>query len=270
MIDLHAHILPGLDDGPRDIDESLAMCEMAAADGIRAIVATPHTGNGIYNNHRDQILASLSVLRKSVEMAGRSITLHAGADVHANVDILDMLTDGRAMTVNDNGHYVMIEIPDQAIPPNFEDWLFGLQLKGVIPILTHPERNMVIGNDLNFLAGLVNMGVLVQVTAMSITGQFGRAIERISREMLVRGLVHVIATDAHSVEARPPVLSKARDIAASLIGEEGALDLVLKNPLSILEGRPVDVPRPKEKAQGFMKRLLSRKRRQWDAMLCEG
>ena len=270
MIDLHAHILPGLDDGPKDINESLAMCEMAAADGIRAIVATPHTGNGVYDNRRDRILASLSALREKVEKAGLPISLHGGADVHANVDVLDMLADGRAMTVNDSGRYVMIEIPDQAIPPNFEDWLFSLQLKGIIPILTHPERNMVIGNDLNFLASLVSMGVLIQVTAMSITGQFGRAIEKISREMLARGLVHVIATDAHSIDTRPPVLSKARDIAASLIAEEGALDLVEKNPRSILEGRPVDVPLPKERAQGFMKRLLSRKRPHWDAMLCEG
>lgn len=265
MIDLHAHILPGLDDGPKDIDESFAMCEMAAADGIKAIVATPHTGNGVYNNHRDRIISSLSTLREKVEKAGLPIVLFAGADVHANVDILDMIDDGRAMTVNDNGCYVMIEVPDQAVPPNFEEWLFSLRLKGIVPILTHPERNVVIGKDLDLLTKLVNMGVLVQMTAMSITGHFGRAIEKTSREMLIKGLVHVIATDAHAIEARPPVLSKARDIAALLIGEEQVWRLVQKTPRSILEGRLVDMPRPKEEPQGFMKKLLSRKRAGWDA-----
>ena len=264
MIDLHAHILPGLDDGPKDIEESLAMCEKAAADGIRAIVATPHTGNGVYENRRDRIMSSLSALREKVEKAGIPIVLFAGADVHANVAILDMIADGRAMTVNDNGSHVMIEMPDQVVPPRFEEWLFSLRLKGIVPILTHPERNMVIGSDQDFLAWLVAMGVLVQVTAMSITGHFGRAIEKISREMLGKGLVHVIATDAHSIEARPPVLSSARDVAALILGEEEARRLVEANPRSILEGRPIDTPQPKKYAQGFMKRILSRKRAGWD------
>ncbi len=264
MIDLHAHILPGLDDGPKDIEESLAMCEKAAADGIRAIVATPHTGNGVYENHRDRIMSSLSALREKVEKAGIPIVLFAGADVHANVAILDMIADGRAMTVNDNGSHVMIEMPDQVVPPRFEEWLFSLRLKGIVPILTHPERNMVIASDQDFLAWLVAMGVLVQVTAMSITGHFGRAIEKISREMLEKGLVHVIATDAHSIETRPPVLSSARDVAALILGEEEARRLVEANPRSILEGRPIDTPQPKKYAQGFMKRILSRKRAGWD------
>ena len=263
MIDLHAHILPGLDDGPKDIEESLAMCAKAAADGIHAIVATPHTGNGVYNNHRDHINASLSILRERVEKAGLPLALFAGADVHANVAILDMLADGRAMTVNDNGSYVMIELPDQAVPPNFEEWLFGLRLKGITPILTHPERNMVIGRDPDLLARLVTMGVLVQVTAMSITGHFGKAIEKTAREMLVKRLVHVIATDAHSLEARPPVLSLARDAAALILGQEEARQLVQENPRSILEGRLIDTPQPKKNTQGFMKKILSRKRAGW-------
>lgn len=166
MIDLHAHILPGLDDGPGNLDESLAMCEIAANDGIRAIMATPHTGNGVYNNHRDSIISSLSVLQKKIESAGLPIVLYPGADVHANVDIAAMLHDGRAMTVNDNGHYVMIEIPDQTIPPNFEEWLFGMRLKGITPILTHPERNVAIRNDLDLLEKIVSMGVLVQVRSL--------------------------------------------------------------------------------------------------------
>lgn len=260
MIDLHAHILPGLDDGPGSLDESLAMCEIAANDGIRVIVATPHTGNGVYNNHRESIISSLSILQKKIESAGLPIVLVPGADVHANIDIVAMVEDGRAMTVNDKGRYVMVEIPDQTIPPNFEEWLFGMRLKGITPILTHPERNVAIRSDIDLLAKIVNMGVLVQVTAMGITGHFGTAVERTTREMLERGLVHVIATDAHSVEGRPPVLSAARDVAASLVGEEEAWRLVQKNPRSILEGQSVEIPKPRQEKPGFMKKFLSRKR----------
>lgn len=260
MIDLHAHILPGLDDGPGTLDESLKMLEIAANDGIRAIVATPHTGNGVYNNHRDSIISSLSILQKKIESAGLPIVLFAGADVHVNVDIAAMLDDGRAMTVNDNGRYVMIEIPDQTVPPNFEEWLFGMRLKGITPILTHPERNVAIRGDIDFLAKIVNMGVLVQVTAMGLTGHFGNAVERTTRQMLERGLVHVIATDAHSSESRPPVLSAARDVAASLVGEEDAWHLVQKNPRSILEGQPVEIAKRRQEKPGFMNKFLSRKK----------
>jgi len=260
MIDLHAHILPGLDDGPASLDESLAMCEIAANDGIHAIVATPHTGNGVYNNHKDSIISSLSILQNEIEKAQLPIVLYPGTDVHANVDIIDMLDEGRAMTVNDNGRYVMIEIPDQTVPPNFEEWLFGMRLKGITPILTHPERNVAIRSDIDLLAKIVNMGVLVQVTAMGITGHFGDAAERASREMLDRGLVHVIATDAHSSNGRPPVLSAARDAAASLVGEEEAWRLVQTNPRSILEGQSVEISNKSQKKSGFMNKLLWRKR----------
>jgi protein-tyrosine phosphatase len=151
-----------------------------------------------------------------------------------------MMAAGDAMTVNNGGRYMMIELPHWTIPPRFEQWIFALKLKGITPIITHPERNLVIEENMDELYPWVKLGALVQITAMSVTGEFGGMIRDIAHRMLKDNLVHVIATDAHSVSRRPPILSRARDAAGKLIGGARADRLVHTNPSMILQGKPVD------------------------------
>lgn len=261
MTDLHAHILPGLDDGAADMDEALAMCRIAATDGITSIVATPHTGNGVYTNTRQTVLAAVDALNGRIREEGIGVTIFPGADVHVDHDIAGMLASGEAMTVNDNGRYMMVELPHQTIPPNFDDWIFAVRLKGITPIITHPERNLAIERNIKELARWVELGVLVQITAMSVTGRFGASVGKAAHDMLERNLVHVIASDAHSVKRRPPILSEARDEAARLLGDVRADQLVRAYPAMIMKGMAVDAPPPPEepRKQGFLNRLLQRR-----------
>lgn len=249
MIDLHAHILPGFDDGASDMDESIRMCRIAESDGISTIVATPHTGNGVYMNGRDRILSGVATLNHKLKEEGIRLEIRPGADVHVNHDIAKMMDGGNVMTVNDKGRHMMIELPHQVIPPHFEDWIFAIKLKGITPIITHPERNLIVEKNIEQLLRWVKLGALVQITAMSVTGRFGNSVQRSAREMLERNLVHVIATDAHSVSGRPPILSHARHAAAKLIGDTKAGHLVYTYPNMILEGRSVDAPTPLERKQ---------------------
>jgi len=257
MIDLHAHVLAGLDDGPSDLDESIEMCRIAVQDGITTIVATPHTGNGVYVNVRDRIIAEVASLNGHLKSREIPIEVLPGADVHVSPDIGSMVQEGTAMTVNDNGRYIAVECPDRMIPPNFEEWIFAVRLKGITPILTHPERNLVIQHNTTILYRWVELGALVQITAMSLIGRFGHAAERSAREMLLCNLVHIIATDAHSVSGRPPLLSAARAAAASLVGGAYAEMLVDKIPGQIISGAPVNIPEPIRKKQGLFRRFLS-------------
>lgn len=260
MIDLHAHILPGLDDGAPDMNEAVEMCRLAESDGITAIVATPHSGNGVYVNGRDRILAAVATLNSRLGEEGINIRILPGADVHINHDMAGMMVAGNAMTVNDAGRYLMVELPHQIIPPNLGDWIFALKLKGITPIITHPERNLAIRKNMEEFRKWVELGALVQITAMSVTGQFGNSAQRCAHEMLKGNLVHVIASDAHSISGRPPILSRARDAAARLAGAAQAYDLVRTNPGMILDGKPVDALRPlKRKEPGLMRRLFQRR-----------
>jgi protein-tyrosine phosphatase len=255
MIDLHAHILPGLDDGPRDIRESVDMCMMAADDGIHTIVATPHTGNGTYDNPRPRVLAAVSELNETLQGEGVGVRILPGADIHVHPH-LDRLIEGReTCTVNDAMRYIMVEFPRHVIPPNYIEWLSRLTGAGFIPIFTHPERNMAVRNNMAIVSRWVREGGLVQVTAMSLTGEFGSEIQKCTLKLLKRCLVHVIASDAHS-ERRPPILSRARAVASSVLGPDTARRLVEDYPSIIIAGSAIDTARDTAKKRGFFSRLI--------------
>lgn len=257
MIDLHTHILPGLDDGASDMNEAVEMCRMAESDGITTMVATPHTGNGVYVNRRDRILAAVAELNSRLSKEGINVRILPGADVHINQDMTGMIEAGRALTLNDAGRYLLVELPHQTVPPNLGDWIFTLKLNGITPIITHPERNFVIRKNMEELRKWVDLGALVQITAMSVTGQFGTLAQHSAHEMLKGNLVHAIASDAHSISGRPPILSRARDAVARLTNESHAHDLVHTYPGMILDGKPVEALQPlKGQEPGLMRRLL--------------
>jgi protein-tyrosine phosphatase len=277
MIDLHAHILPQLDDGAESLEESIEMCRISHKDGVRTIMATPHILPGVYTNNRSTILAKVQELNEAVEKFrvqslefgvkdfNKSTPQHLevnstnpmtpinsmtgfkvlpGADVHFSSDMPQLCEDGGIVTVNDKGQYLMVEFDFQGIPYHAEDVLFRLMAKGIIPIITHPERNFEIGQKPQRYGEMIRMGCLGQVTAMSLTGGFGSGVKQTAEKLLKSRLIHIIASDTHSVSRRPPVLSLAVREAEKIVGKEEAQRMVTDYPRAILEGKKPQVPEP--------------------------
>jgi len=264
MIDLHAHILPGLDDGAKTLQESIQMCQISYRDGVRVMVATPHTLNGLYLNDREKILNKVQELNEAILKFGiqnknpemvldpnlptlnSELTLRVlpGADVHFSEKTLLHLDQGELMTINDGKKYLFIEFPYQGIPYHAEEVLFELMTRGVIPIITHPERNLEVGQRPQRYYELIRMGCLGQVTAMSLTGEFGSKVRQLSERLLKYRLLHFIASDTHSMEGRSPILSTGVKAAAKVVGKEEARKMATEYPQAILEGRRPNVPEP--------------------------
>ncbi len=246
LIDLHAHIMPGVDDGPRTPEDSLDMARAALADGVGVIVATPHIPfAGLTRQESDQRLA---VLRHYFAGQGTHLEVHLGAEVSLEPDILRWLADGLAWPIGAT-RYVLVELPFFVLPPYTEDVIFRLQVAGYKPILAHPERNAPLAAAPDRLQPLVERGVLVQITTTSVLGGFGAQAKSAAMAFLQRGWVHVLASDAHSASRRPPSLMEATRTAERLIGPE-AWNLVTTNPAAILgDSDDVEPARPAKKAR---------------------
>ena len=271
MIDLHNHILPGLDDGAEVLEESIEMCRISFRDGIRTIVATPHILPGIYENNRPTILAKVQELNNAllklrvqsseftvgntqpqssseqpsaIRNPQSGIEILPGADIHFSFDLLQRYENGEIVAVNDQGRYLMVEFEFQGIPYKAEEALFQLLTKGIVPIISHPERNFEIGHNPKRYYEMVRMGCLGQVTAMSLTGEFGPEIRQIAEKLVKKRLIHIIASDAHSAGRRPPILSSGVKAAEKIVGKKEAQKMVTEYPQAILEGRKPDIPEP--------------------------
>jgi protein-tyrosine phosphatase len=263
MIDLHCHILSGLDDGPGTVEESLAMARMGYGDGIRVVVATPHTLNGFHHNGRSAILAKVEEFKQALtrcrvqsgECAERrtpnselgslgaerrtpnaELKILPGSDVRLCEKTLQELDEGSVLTIGDEGKYILLEFPTASVPSQSESLLAQFLKRGIVPIITHPERNMEIVRRPERYYEMIRMGCLGQVTAMSLTGGFGTEAKRVAEKLLSCRLLHIIASDAHSSNGRPPILSKAVEAAGKIVGENEARKMVIDWPQAVLEG----------------------------------
>ncbi|MBM4275384.1 MAG: hypothetical protein FJ134_13120 [Deltaproteobacteria bacterium] len=241
MIDVHSHILPGIDDGARDMKDALEMARLAVADGIRVMVATPHLfkhKNGDLGaiNEKKVILEHLDRFRDRLAAEDIALEVLPGCDVPLSEKALSLLEEDRVMTVNDGNRYLLLELSHFAIPPSLEEICFRLQSQGLTPIITHPERHPLILERPERLEHLVDLGCLAQLTASSLTGGFGRQIARVSRQLVKKGYIHLLASDAHDPRHRPPRLSKAVSELSRLIGRERALAMVTHIPEKIIKG----------------------------------
>jgi protein-tyrosine phosphatase len=266
MIDLHNHILYGQDDGAQTLEESIRMCRISSQDGVRTIVATPHILPGIYENDRSTILSQVAELNSALKKLSfqrspfrvknldsmtrlpddliTELRILPGADVHFSSDLLERLERKEVVTVNDQGRYLMVEFESQGIPYMAEEALFQMLTKGIVPIISHPERNMEIAQRPQRYYEMIRMGCLGQVTAMSLTGEFGPEIKRSAEKLLSKRLIHIIASDAHSPDRRPPILSAGVKAAEKIVGKEEARKMVTEYPKAVIEGRRPDVPEP--------------------------
>lgn len=240
MIDIHTHILPMIDDGPTLMQESLEMCRIAVNDGIKKIIATPHVQNGMDDSDANKVLEKIRMLNQLLKQEGLDLVIFPGAEVHLNDRLFDtdILRGSSILTINDGKKYILLEFPFQWIPPETEQIIFKLKSMGFTPILPHLERNHRIQRNPHMVVRYVEMGAILQVTAQSITGDFDAVPLKCVLWMLKNNLVHVIASDAHSPIARPPILSRAVKVVSEMLGEEAAKKMVLEHPRMILEGLP--------------------------------
>ena len=232
MIDLHTHIIPGLDHGPGDWDEALEMCRIAIADGITTLAATPHVSE-VFPNSSQRIEAAVGELRGRLEQAGIPLEIVVGGDYHIRPD----LSPRNVLTLGGNGRYFLLEFPYQVLPPRADVFIKTLLDRGLVPIVTHPERTASLQRDWHRLEPLVKAGALVQVTAGSLLGEFGPAATAAAKHFLKKGWVHLLASDAHWVHERSPRLAAGLAAAAKVVGEETARAMVEGNPAAILAGR---------------------------------
>ncbi len=260
MIDLHSHILPGMDDGPKTIEESLQMCRAYWGDGVRTVVATPHTLNSVYLNEHVAILSKVRELNEAIAECGlvgttgctggddgtplSEFRVLPGADVHFSEDILYHLGRGEITTLGGCGSFLMIEFPSYGIPYRAEEILFQIISREIIPLISHPERNLEISQTPQRYYRMIRMGCLGQVTGMSLTGEFGPEIRKTAERLMESHLVHCSATDAHSPNGRSPILSRAVKAAEKIIGKEEARRMVTRYPQAMLEGKRPDGPEP--------------------------
>jgi protein-tyrosine phosphatase len=235
LIDIHSHILPGVDDGAKSWDTAVEMCRMAAADGIEHMVATPHA-NDRYPYQREKCLRLLDELRQRV---GPSPALTLGCDFHFSYENLQSLRDNPGGYTVGNTQYLLVELSDFSIPPQLDDSLLRLGDLGLIPVITHPERNTILQQNLGRVLYWAEQGCVVQVTGSSLTGSWGERAQRAAQKLLECDAVHILASDSHDVDHRKPILSEARDVAAEIAGPDAASSLVDDNPRAIIEGKPL-------------------------------
>lgn len=198
MIDLHCHILPGLDDGARNWDESLEMARLAVSEGISHILATPHHMKLHWECPRQEIIPVVDELQKRLDEAKIPLTVFPGQEVHLHGELLRNIEQNEICFIDELKQYLLIEFPTQMIPAYTERLFFELQSSGITPIIVHPERNHKILEDPNVMYDFVSRGVLGQVTAASYIGKFGKKIEKLSHQLIEHNLVHFIASDAHN------------------------------------------------------------------------
>ncbi|WP_027035884.1 tyrosine-protein phosphatase [Mesorhizobium ciceri] len=247
MIDLHSHILPGLDDGSPDLAMSLEMARLAVADGTTHMACTPHVMPGVYENATPNIAEAVQALERELHRAAIPLTLYVGADVHLAPDLPDRLRLGTVPTLN-GSRYFLFEPPHHILPPRLEDFAARLIGAGFVPILTHPERLTWIKANYDVIERLNTLGCLIQLTADSVTGAFGRTALYYSEKLLDEGRVDIVASDTHGASRRRPGLSQAVVAIADRCGEDEAYNMAVKRPDAILQDRPL-VPIGKQSAR---------------------
>jgi protein-tyrosine phosphatase len=255
LIDIHHHCLPGVDDGPRELDEAVEMCAMAADEGIETIVATPHVLRG-----RWRTAPRAELERKLEELRARTNDtphLVLGSEYFFAHDIADAVASGESVVPLANSRYVLVEFASNNVPPHLEQPFYRLQLGGWTPVIAHPERNVVFQSKPELLASLIQIGARTQVTLGSLTGDFGKTAQEVAESWILGGFVHFVATDAHNVGKRPPRARAALAALRELAGDAVCDALAVHNPRAVTEGRALAwEPEPQlPRSSGFFKRF---------------
>ena len=240
MVDIHHHLLPGVDDGANSIETSVEMARLAAGEGITHVVCTPHANNN-FAFDRQANAAKTEELRQRLAEQNIPLTLGSGCDFHLSFENLKQAqADPARFSINGLG-YLLVEVADYSLPPGLTETFYTLQLAGLIPILTHPERNPTLQKEPERMRDWLRGGVLIQVTADSLTGHKGRKAERMAHDLLERRWVHFLATDAHNTTSRPPRMRDAHNLVAARYSASYAHALCVTNPVAVFLGKQFEV-----------------------------
>jgi len=238
MIDLHSHILPGLDDGAANLSVSIAMARAYEAQGVTAVACTPHILPGCFNNSGDQIRVAVADLQQRLGDLGIELKLYSGADNYVVANFVSALHKGILLSLADS-RYVLVEPPHSVAPARLDNLLFEILAMEYVPILTHPERLKWIESKYEVVCRLAECGVWMQITSGSLLGKFGRTARYWAERMLSEGRVQLLATDAHDDRRRPPDLLEGRQAAEKLVGTTEAEHLARTRPADILANKCV-------------------------------
>lgn len=237
MVDIHCHILPETDDGATSLEESVAMCRAAAADGIKTIVATPHMFDGVHHAPDRQTIRRK--IAQVMEAAGNCVEIVPGGEVRYSYEIFQEAEDPNTRIRLNGSSYMLLEFPFQSLPPNIEMTIFQILNAGITPVIAHPERNKRIQQNPKLLVDLIERGAFAQLDAGSLTKSFGPEAYQSAKRMVEAGVAHFIATDAHHQDRRRPLLSAAVAAAAAIGGEEYARAMVEENPAALIRDRAI-------------------------------
>ena len=241
MVDIHYHLLFGVDDGPQTLEDATALAEASIKEGVTHIVATPHANYTFLFNPQ----VNREKLDKLQDRLGGRVTLGLGCDFHLSFENLqDIRRDPSKYTINGK-QYLLVEFSDAAIPVAATDILYDLRLSGLVPIITHPERNPLLVHDPRRMADWIRGGCLVQVTAASLTGRFGRRAKAMCSDLIQKNWVHFISSDAHSLDGRPPAMAEGYQALANDFGKDTAERLCVRNPRAAFYGEQLELqPEP--------------------------
>lgn len=245
MIDIHTHILPGIDDGPRITEEAMEILRQAVRAGVRAVVATSHVLETPNKDIVNRIHSAILDLRHHAALAGIDIEIICGAEIFISPDLPQKIKTHTSLTINNGNKYILLELPIYEIQQFTEQTLFELQVRGITPIIAHPERYLKVQKNPELLFDLLEKGILTQLNAGSLMGKYGKKVKKTAKTLLARGLVHMIGSDVHLIPPNASYpLADGVNLAAEIIGKERAMEMVTTVPEQVINGAIIEQALP--------------------------
>jgi len=260
MYDIHCHILPGVDDGAADIEEAIKMAELARAQGIKWIFATPHYIEGIGYKSYSHNQKVLDTLNSQIQSKGIDVKVYLGNEVYITPDILQLLEKGEITTLN-GSKYILIEFPMLDIPLFVESLIYNLRLKGITPIIAHPERNTKIMENPNILNNFITKGALAQLNLPSLMGKYGEGVMEAAKILLKHSMIHFVGTDGHGSRGIEHRFEESMDKLSSIISKDYLQRILYTNPQAIIDNKNIDMDElkryiPKSKIRIFLEKMI--------------
>lgn len=242
LIDLHCHILPGVDDGAKDLPMALGMAQDAVKQGITHILLTPHHMDGDYTNHKVDVIRKTAAFQEALVAAKIPLTVFPGQEVHLTGDLLKALDADDILFMDETGKYLLLELPHSGVPEYTEDMIFELMARGITPVIAHPERNHGFQENPDKLYDFVQMGCLTQLTSSSYLGVFGPNVEKLTSKIIESGMGFAFSSDAHNFKGRRFLMGEAFQKLSKHEGERKA-ELFNSNAKAIINGDDIEVPK---------------------------
>ncbi|MBO7747820.1 tyrosine protein phosphatase [Paenibacillus sp. MWE-103] len=251
MVEIHSHILPSIDDGARSKNEAVEMAVQAVNQGIHAIIATPHHGNGVFETPPSVVNQSVGALNELFQRQGLPVAVYSGQEIRVHDGLLDEWEHNGLLTLA-GSRYILLELPSNHVPGYFMDMLYEFAIRGIIPVIAHPERNKVVSANPDLVRDWIEKGALCQLTSQSLTGYFGRKVQKLSFQLYNRRMIHFVSSDAHSSLDRTFSLQEAYTLIGRRMGKR-EVERLRNNAERLLRNEEILAETPKKK-----RRLLFR------------